>query len=536
MCHIKPQSTGHQRGQVLRLYPTDDMAVALRDFKAGETVEAGDIRLHLRTPVPAKHKVYLRDLPKGVSPKLYDMPVGRTTRAVRAGEVVSRENLAPLMGGEGDLFVDIAPWKPPDLSGLPTTFVGYRRPDGRIGTRNHLLVVHTVICARHLAERVVSVARRGFGFEDEDPWIDYTRQGRMPSEGISKGFTGVDEIALLQHESGCTIAEQGDREALLRFMSGYIHHPNVAGALVLGLGCEKASIQALRSVVGETWKPVVYLSHQDHGEEASLLRFALDAIKGMLPEIARHERVELPASSLVLGLECGGSDGFSGISANPALGQVSGRIVAQGGAVILGETPEMFGAEQLLAARAVNPQVARQILKLVENYREYAIRSGTHLIENLSAGNLREGLTTIQIKSLGAIQKAGNAPISGVLEYTTPIPGPGLFLLDTPGYDVPSTSALAASGANLIVFTTGMGTPVGNPIVPVIKVTSNREMARRMSDIIDFDAGGILEGEPLEEAGRRLYRLVLEVASGHWTANECLGHRESAFWRRQAML
>jgi altronate hydrolase len=256
----------------------------------------------------------------------------------------------------------------------------------------------------------------------------------------------------------------------------------------------------------------------------------------MLPEVASHQREELPIASLILGLECGGSDGFSGITANPALGQVTERIVAQGGGVILGETPEMFGGERLLAARAANPQVAQQILRLVENYREYAVRSGTHLTENLSAGNIRQGLTTIQIKSLGAIQKAGNAPICGVLDYTDPIPGPGLYLLDTPGYDVPSTSALAASGANLIVFTTGMGTPVGNPIAPVIKVASNSETARRMSDIIDFDSGSILEGEPLEKAGRRLYRLVVEVASGRWTANERLGHRESGFWRRQAML
>jgi altronate hydrolase len=288
--------------------------------------------------------------------------------------------------------------------------------------------------------------------------------------------------------------------------------------------------------VGETWKPVVYLEHQASGSEEALIRSAIDALKEMLAEASRHERVEVSGSMLVLGTECGGSDGFSGITANPTLGVMSELVVALGGGLLLPEVPEMFGGEAILAARAVNGEVAQQVLELVRGYAAYAAKTGTHPAENPSLGNIREGLTTIQIKSLGAIQKAGNVPVTGVLEYAEPIPGAGLYLLNTPGYDISSTPALAASGANIIVFTTGLGTPCGNPVAPVLKVATNHRTAHRMGDIVDFNAGSVLDGEPLEAVGRRLYRLGLEVASGQKTANERLGHRESAFWNRQTML
>ena len=522
--------------KLLQIHPSDDMAVALTHLKSGQGIEIDSSTLSLLTNVPAKYKVYLRNLPVGSHPKLYGMPAGRTTRAVRRGEAAKPENLTALRDDVATLTQELSPWQPPRLRGLTTTFQGYRRPDGKVGTRNHLLVVYTVICTQQVAERVVSVARRAFGFEPEDPWVDYARGGSLPVPDAAKGYDGIDEIVLLNHGSGCGMADHGDPEALLNFMAGYINHPNVAGAIVLGLGCEKTPIQKLRTLAGDSWKPIIYLSHQSCGNEDILMRSSIDALKDMLPVAASHKREELPVSSLVLGLECGGSDGFSGITANPALGVVSELVVAQKGGVMLPETPEMFGGETLLAARAVNPEVGRQVLELVRNYASYAAQSGTHLAENPSLGNVREGLTTVQIKSLGAIQKAGHAPVSGVLAYTEPIPGPGFFLLDTPGYDIPSTSALAASAANIIVFTTGMGTPTGNPITPVIKVTTNQEISRRMPDIIDFDAGSVQKGETLEEAGRRMYQLVLEVTSGRITANERLGHRESAFWNRQVML
>lgn len=522
--------------QLLKIHPEDDMAVALDDLAAGQSVAVDGETLTLLTPVPAKHKVYLRDMPAGALPRLYGMPAGRTTRPVRRGEAAEPDNLDGLRQAVDGPLPELPAWRPPDTAGLPRTFLGFRRPDGRVGTRNLILVCYTVPCVRRSAERAVAAVRRAFGFEPEDPWTVYARTGRLPESGGGGPVDGVDEIALLHHESGCGMADHGDPEALLRFLAGYVRHPNVAGAVVLGLGCEKTPVRLLREYVEPTWKPVVYLEHQALGHENRLIAAAIDAVRELFPEAGRHRREEVPAGELVLGTKCGGSDGFSGLTANPALGVVSELLVALGGSVLLPEVPEMYGAELLLSARAVSPEVARQVLELVRGYAEYAARAGTHPAENPSLGNVREGLTTIQIKSLGAIQKAGHAPVQGVLRYAEPVPGPGLYLLETPGYDTLSTSALAASGATVIVFTTGLGTPLGNPVAPVVKVATNHRTAQRMPDIIDFDAGAVLDGVPLEEVGRALYRLVLEVASGTRTANERLGHRESAFWNRQVAL
>jgi altronate hydrolase len=522
--------------QTLKIHSLDDMAVALTDLVVGQIIDVDGNKITLATDVQAKHKFYLVDLPKGTKPKFYGMPVGIISRDVRQGEIISRDNLDNLEANYESLSLELSSWQPPVVTSLPKSFQGYRRPDGKYGTRNHLLIAYTVICTQHIAQRIVSVARRAYGFETDDPWEHYAREGIFPQRETVKSYPGIDDIVLLHHSSGCGMADHGDLETLLKFIAEYVRHPNVVGAVVLGLGCEKTAVHQLRAEVGETWKPVVYLSHQSFGEEDMLLRSALDALKDLLPEADRHKRVKLPISSLNLGLECGGSDGFSGITANPVLGFVSELVVAQGGGVLLPETPEMTGAESILAARAINSDVAKQLLALVHNFHAYAADSDLEVNENLSPGNLREGLTTIQIKALGAIQKAGNAPVSGFLSYTEPIAGPGLYLLNTPGYDVPSTSALVASGANLIIFTTGMGTPTGNPITPVIKVSSNSEISKHMSDIIDFDAGRILEGESVEMTGHDLYHLALQVASGQSTANEFLGHRESAFWNQQVML
>ncbi len=522
--------------ELLKIHPSDDMAVALVDLAAGAEVEVTGQKLQLLTAVPAKHKVYLRDFPADAVPRLYGMPVGHTRRAVQCGEAATPENLAALQDTLEASLPELPDWHPPDLSGLPTTFQGYRRADGKVGTRNYLLVVYTVLCAQVVAERAVSVARKAYGYEREDPWLDYMKGTSASPADIISGYPGVDDITLLQHDTGCAIGEEGDVGPLLDYMAGYIHNPNVGGVLVLGLGCEKTSIRRLQQVVGEAHKPIVYLEHQQEGAEDTFMRAALDAIKELMPKVSHAQREPVHAGALVLGTECGGSDGFSGITANPAVGVLSDLLVAQGGSVMLPEVPEMFGGERLLAARAATPQVSAQVLELVQRYLDYARQSGTHLAENPSPGNVREGLTTIQIKSLGAIQKGGTSPVMGVLDYAQPIIGSGLHLLDTPGYDVTSTSALAASGANLMVFTTGLGTPTGNPVTPVIKIATNHRTANNMADIIDFDAGAILDGESLTEVGRRLYKVALEVASGRQTANEVLQHYESAFWSRSATL
>ncbi len=520
---------------LLRIHPKDDMAVALSDLAPGTRVEVDGEWLHTLTRVPAKHKVYVRDLPEGALPRLYGLPVGRTTRPVRRGEAVTRENLADL---EASAVIDRqeARWTPPDVNGLPTTFRGYRRPDGQVGTRNHILVAYTVPCVSHIAARAAAIARRAFGLDNDTPWVHYARTGRFPDSEETRSEQRVDDIVVLHHQSGCGMPDHGDRERLIRYLVGYIRHPNVAAALVLGLGCEKVPVTELEQVVGETWKPVIYLEHQRIGTEAALLKASLDALRELVTEARRHRREPVPVSQLTLGVECGGSDGFSGITANPTVGVASDVIVSLGGRVILPEVPEMVGAEPLLTARAANEKVREQIVALIEGFKRYAGGFGARVAENLSWGNIREGLTTIQMKSLGVVQKAGTGPIVGVLDYGEAVGEAGVYLLNTPGFDIPSVSALPLSGAQVVVFTTGLGTPTGNPIVPVIKVASSHETARRMKDIIDFDAGRVLDGAPPLQVGQALYRLIVRVASGEWTANEGWGHRESAFWNVQMML
>jgi len=522
--------------ETLLIHPADDMVVALTDLRAGQIVTVGGLQLALTSDVCSKHKIYLRDLPRGAQPRLYGMPVGQTKLAVKAGDPVSSENLRSLSSTHESRPMGELRWQPPEADLLPSTFRGYYRPDGFVGTRNHILVAYTVACAQHVAQKLVAFHRAALGFAENRCGTTTNGPEACCFEKQMDNDAGVDDIVLLHHNSGCGMADEKEPETLIQYIAGHVLHPNVAGAIVVGLGCEKTPIQRVRAHVGETWKPVVYLSHQASGTEDALLHSASNALKQMLPEAARHCRQAMPVSSLTIGLQCGGSDGFSGLTANPALGRVSDLVVGMGGRVMLPETPEMCGGEAILTGRATDGEVAEDILNLVQGFRDYAGRFDLEIGENLSCGNVRGGLTTIEMKALGAIQKAGSAPVSGVLEYCQSTPGPGLYLVDTPGYDPASTSALTASGANLIMFTTGSGTPMGNPLAPVIKISSNSETANRMSDIVDFDAGGILKGATVDDIGRNLYHLALRVASGARTKNEFLGHRESCFWRRYPML
>lgn len=531
-----PNSHPRKPPRTILIHPTDDMVVALTDLRAGQIVTVGDLQLALTSDVCSKHKIYLRDLPRGARPRLYGMPVGQTKVPVKDGDPVISNNLRSLSSTREHRPTGKLCWQPPGADSLPSVFRGYYRPDGYVGTRNHILVAYTVACAQHVAQKLVALHRAALGFVDDHCWRPTEETEACCSEEKMDNDLGVDEIVLLQHNSGCGMADEEEPENLIRYIAGHVLHPNVAGAIVVGLGCEKTPIQRVRAHVGKTWKPVVYLSHQASGTEEALLNSASSALKEMLRETAHHRRQVVPVSSLTIGLQCGGSDGLSGLTANPALGRVSDMVIAMGGRVMLPETPEMCGGEAILTSRAVDSEVAVDVLNLVQGFRDYAGRFNLEVEENLSCGNVLGGLTTIEMKALGAIQKAGSAPVSGVLEYCESTPGPGLFLVDTPGYDPASTSALTASGANLIMFTTGSGTPLGNPIAPVIKISSNSETANRMRDIIDFDTGGILRGTSVEDAGHGLFQLALEVASGNKTRNELLGHRESCYWQRSAVL
>ncbi len=512
------------------------MVVALKNLTAGQDCVIDDLRLTLQTAVPARHKVYVRALAAGVAARMYGMPVGRTRRCVRAGELVSNDNLQSLNETGDEIPIQAVAWRPPLMAGLPTTFKGYVRADGRVGTRNYLLVVHTILCTQQISRRIADLADRTLGRAGDDPWLHYARTGELLSHVVHGSGEGLDGVVVLQHHSGCGLTDGRDLDNLLHYMAAAILHPNVAGALVIGLGCEKTPPHRLQALLNGTWKPVITLTQQALGSEDALLRAALDAIRDMAAEARRHHRQPVPVSALSLGLQCGGSDGFSGITANPALGLVSDCLVHAGGTVILPETSEMVGAERLLARRAVDAMTSKAVISLVQDFAAYARRSGAHLNENLSLGNLRQGLITIEMKALGAVQKAGSSPIVGVLDYMQSATGPGLYLLNTPGYDVLSVAATVASGANIVAFTTGLGTPTGHPFVPVLKIASNSETAQNMADVIDFDAGRALRGTSLEQLGRELYQLMVAVASGQPTANERLRHRESAFWQREAML
>ncbi len=522
----------------------DHLAVARCTLPAGTRLRHGRRLLTLKQTVAAKHKFALVPLRRGQAVRLYGACVGTALAAVAPGEAITAALLSDAVeAGHAGPLARAATLIPPDP--MPT-FLGIDRGPGGIGTRNHLLITPTVPCVAAAAGRIAAACRAAYGFEPGDEYTRYAR-GLLgtpdgPAPGREPVFPGVDGIRLLQHESGCGMPNHGDLEVFLRWLAHHIRNPNVGGALVIGLGCEKAEVSWLERdylapLRQTTGKPIITLTHQALGSEQALVRAGIERVHELLGQMSGVRRVPVPLSRLVLATKCGGSDGFSGISANPALGWVSDRVAAAGGAVLLGEVPEIYGAEQVLAARAASPTVASQILKVVHRYAELAGRAGVRLEENPSQGNIADVLLTIQLKSLGAVRKAGTGPITGVLEYAEWVPGSGVYVLDTPGYDVVSTAAYPASGATLICFTTGLGTPWGNPIAPVIKISSNTELAARMPDVIDFDAGGIIEGrETLAECGARLLAKVLAVASGERTRSEENGHDESAFWQRQVNL
>ncbi|MDH7570196.1 MAG: altronate dehydratase family protein [Armatimonadota bacterium] len=530
--------------------PRDDVAVARVPLAAGTRLRAAGDVLTLSSPVAPKHKFAIRFLPAGAAVHMYGAPVGVAARPIAPGEPLTQENLSDRTAHHArpDPHTRPAPLEPP--CPMPH-FLGIDRGPGGVGTRNHLLVAYTVPCAAGAAARVVAACRRAFGFDQGDAETRYARSLAFPRETpgavepTSQGpvpFPGVDDIVLLHHDSGCGMPDHGDLESFGRWLAHYLRHPNVGGALLLGLGCEKANIawleeRYLHAMRRECGKPIETLQHQAVGTEAALVRQGIQRVHALLQRVHSVRRVPVPLSRLVLGTKCGGSDGFSGISANPALGWVSDRVAGAGGAVLLPEVPEMYGAEHLLAARAVHPDVAERVFALVRRYADLAALSNVRLAENPSQGNIADGLVTIQMKSLGAVRKAGSGPIAGVLEYGEWAPGPGVWLLDTPGYDVASTAALPASGATLICFTTGLGTPFGNPVVPVVKVSSNTPLFHHMPDVIDFDAGTVVRGEEtVAQCGARLLETLLAVASGARTRGEENGHREAAFWRRQCNL
>jgi len=497
--------------RVLRIHPSDNVAVAICALAPGEEVNIDGTSLTVSEEVPAGHKIALSRIEPGMDVIKYGYPIGAATATAAAGAWVHTHNLRTRLearteyryvperayGGE--------PAAPPPMA----SFDGYVRADGRTGTRNEVWVLNTVGCVNHAAE---GIARRA--------------SERLPG--------AVDGIYTFAHPYGCSQLGD-DLENTQRVLAGLLRNPNAGGVLVLGLGCENNQLDLLvAAAAGADPSRLRFFNSQDVGDEVEA---GVRAVSELVELMSGDRRTAVPASSLVLGQKCGGSDGFSGVSANPLVGRISDRIVAHGGKVLLTEVPEMFGAEQLLMDRAVDEHVFRDIVAMIERFKDYFIRHGQPIYENPSPGNKAGGLTTLEEKSLGAIQKGGHAPVAGVLRYGEAVAAAGLSLLEAPGNDAVSSTAMVASGATLLLFTTGRGTPLGFP-VPTLKIASNTGIAAKKPHWIDFNAGELLDGTAtMAELDDDLFALVLDVASGRTLANnEVHGVREISIWKEGVTL
>lgn len=546
---------------LLKVHPDDNVIVALRNLEAGERVDWNGQAIELLENIPVKHKFSENGLREGEEVIMYGVLVGKATKNIFKGSRISRENVEHSAGsfrvGERQ-----ASWQPPDISRFEgRTFMGYHRPDGKVGTMNYWLVVPLVFCENRniqvirdaMLEQLGYASSRQFAV-DTQQLIQLYQSGAgveaildadiiRDAEAIQRNrlFPNVDGIKFLQHDGGCGGIRQ-DSETLCRLLAGYITHSNVAGATILSLGCQNAQFQLLEQAIQafdpHFSKPLYVLEQQKSKSERDFIAEAVKKTFAGLIQANQAERRPAPLSKLAVGLECGGSDGFSGISANPALGYASDLLATLGGTPILSEFPELNGVEQELINRCVDESSARKFANLMESYANRAKEVGSGFDMNPSPGNIKDGLITDAMKSAGAAKKGGTSPVTDVLDYTEQAIKPGLNLLCTPGNDVESTTGLAGSGANIIVFTTGLGTPTGNPIAPTIKVSSNTALAQRMPDLIDVDAGTIIAGDDtIESKGEELLDTIIRVASGELTPKAVrLAQDDFIPWKRGVSL
>lgn len=510
----------------------DHVAVATQFIPGGTPLTWQTGTLVVGADIPVGHRFALRAVPAGQWVSQYGQPFARSL-GLQPGDPVNEttvESEVPEVNGE-TIALD-TPVLPPWEGELPT-FEGFHRADGLVGVRNWVLIVPTSMCSAHEAAQIAARSEVQGLFEP----------ARYPN---------VDGVTAIPHDGGCGCpygregaTEPGAYEATLRMLAQHIRHPNVGAAILIELGCEKTNLAAFDAYFGTSdlstlyGKPVRRLTIQDLGGTQATIERGLALVPDLLAEANRTERREAPMSSLALGLECGGSDAFSGITANPALGYASDLLVRTGGRSVIGEVPEFFGAAHLFAARAVDRRVAGRVFEMLERYRAYAARVGHSMTENPSPGNKAGGLLNITIKSLGALAKSGSAPVQDVMHYSEWLwdrRGAGVYLLNTPGYDQLSVPGLIGAGCQVACFTTGRGTGIGNAIAPVIKLSSNTPLYRRMHDDIDVNAGVILsEGVSLPAVGRSIFDEIQAVASGKRTRAEVNGHREFALWNVEGL-
>jgi altronate hydrolase len=540
---------------VLQLDPRDNVFVALTPLAAGTVANFGQTSCPVTQAIPAKHKMALVDLKPGDLVIMYGMVVGEVVEAIPQGGVLTTRNIRHRTGDYSAARQPVS-FALPDPSVWSTrTFMGFHRADGQVGTRNYWLVIPLVFCENRNVDRMREALEEELGYGSAHN--SYRRQVRRLVNHQTSGnghevaehthalpervFTNLDGIRFLTHQGGCGGTRQ-DAQALCGLLAGYIHHPNVAGATVLSLGCQNAQpsllMDELRARDPQLRKPVLIFDQQQFGRESVLMERALEQTFLALAEANRAERAPAPLSALTLGLQCGGSDGFSGISANPTVGYVSDLLVGLGGKTLLSEFPELHGVEQELINRCATDELAKRFSELMQTYaaRAKAVNSGFDF--NPSPGNIRDGLITDAIKSAGAARKGGVSPVRNVIDYPEYAVTPGLNLQCTPGGDVESVTAQVGAGCNLVLFTTGLGTPTGNPVAPVVKISSNSTLAERMDDIIDFNTGAIVTGQAtIAECAEKLLDLSLEVASGErFTKAELLGQNDFIPWKRGVSL
>ena len=512
------------RSRLLILAAGDDIAVALDDLAPGERLDSpsGPEPLTVRGPVPRGHKVALRDVAAGAPVRKYGQIIGVAAAPISVGEHVHTHNLEFAPGRQGGatpadgaaasgaarILPGSAAGRTAPAGGLqpPPTFDGFVRADGRVGTRNYIGVLTSVNCSATVAKLIAREAERRLG-----------------------PFPNVDGVVALTHGTGCGMTVAGEGMQLLRrTLHGYAAHPNFAAILTVGLGCEVNQLADLDLTSGPN--PAATLSIQEAGGTTAAVRAGLDTLAELLPAADAARRVPVPASRLILGLECGGSDGYSGITANPALGAAADLLVGCGGTAVLGETPEIYGAEHLLIARAAEPAVAAAIRERIAWWEAYAEKDAATLDGNPSPGNKAGGITTITEKSLGAVAKGGTTPLRAVYRYAEPVTESGLVFMDTPGYDPVSVTGMVAGGAQVVCFTTGRGSVFGGKPAPSLKLCSNSETYRRMTEDMDVNCGEIADGTAtVGTLGRRIFDLVLATASGRRTASEVLGFGEEEF-------
>jgi altronate hydrolase len=487
---------------VIRLHPADNVAVAVRRLPAGAAV-ANDVAA--REPIPSGHKVAVAPIAAGEAVRRYGQVIGAATQPIPAGAHVHVHNLVmSQLRAEPELREG---WR---RNEPPRSFWGYRRQNGRAGVRNYIGVLTSVNCSATVARHIAEAAEK---------------------TGLLEGYQNVDGVVAITHTSGCGMAGEGEGfELLRRTLWGTAANPNFGAVLLVGLGCEVLQINRMKAEYGIDGSEFTSFTIQEIGGTRRAIAEGLDRLRALLPQVNKAKRTEIPASELVLALQCGGSDAWSGVTSNPALGNASDRLVNLGGTVILSETPEIYGAEHLLYARARSPEISAKLRARIDWWENYTKINGGEMNNNPSPGNKAGGLSTILEKSLGAVAKAGTSPLNDVIEYAQPVTERGLVFMDSPGFDPCSVTGQVASGANIVAFTTGRGSAFGYKPSPSIKLSSNSETYARMKDDIDIDCGTIATGETsIEQKGEEILDYLLDVASGRKSRSEQLGYGGAEF-------